>query len=785
MNLNKFSKAELISKLNGLKSNKNDSEPSFLQKTLEYLFLFKTFLLKITLLTIIIKVFKKYSIFRRIWAIFNTILFTIFGISLIDFYEIEAISKVFHNIIDIYSNFYNNLSELFVKKPNIPVEIPSRMNGIQSKTIGIQEGNENSDRIIERFKKIINKPEEIPVQEEIPVVEKPTPFYENKYVIIGGMLVLSCLAWYFYDDMKPLGSAVLGWINSHRSKPEPGKDNSTSSNTTSSNTNIQSLKDWLQEKFNKKGDGSNSAESRGRKIDFDRIGITKPEVVNKDDSYIEILKGLTPITGDRNNFAEEGSAIAGEMSAFITYERSNEFPNQKFREVLFDITRQRFFKLVDANQDLYPILLENRLIKDSINDFFALQDDVFLDLQENKQQENKQEEIIIEGIKSPTYDDILLATIEEQDHWSDKALSPKQDLLSPLKMPKSILSDKRTSKIDEILNKADFSEVDEKFKTVKNVHWEEDLDDYFPKAEEVGVAFKEVKDLKGKSKLVETEIITDEDGVFAEITVNKTQDSIQPVNNERKSLFDMIKARINDKDVVSSPNIGNSNIPSTSNITNVGNIKPVAAQPTISNLLESFNDLYEDTGIDIEDNSNIQQGESSNTKIEDIKSNKPDISNLLKDIRSKRLEYGSPSKIDKDLPKANIEEYSEDQDQDEEEEIGPINWKEEIKFEINRGDIKDRFIDFNFGDKFKDLNKVYIFLNDGSAQYIDVHANKDAIQSIKWDNKGISNPDYKELDIFKIYIMDNIKPKLSQEIYANPNVKILKSFHENRVGRNY
>jgi hypothetical protein len=66
MNLKKYTKAELISKLNGLKSNKNDSEPSFLQKTLEYLFLFKTFLLKITLLTIIIKVFKKYSIFRRI-----------------------------------------------------------------------------------------------------------------------------------------------------------------------------------------------------------------------------------------------------------------------------------------------------------------------------------------------------------------------------------------------------------------------------------------------------------------------------------------------------------------------------------------------------------------------------------------------------------------------------------------------------------------------------------------------------------------------------------------------
>jgi hypothetical protein len=33
--------------------------------------------------------------------------------------------------------------------------------------------------------------------------------------------------------------------------------------------------------------------------------------------------------------------------------------------------------------------------------------------------------------------------------------------------------------------------------------------------------------------------------------------------------------------------------------------------------------------------------------------------------------------------------------------------------------------------------------------------------------------------------MDNVKPKLSQEIYTNSNVKILKSFHTNSVGRNY
>jgi hypothetical protein len=192
-NLNKFTKAELISKLNGLKTSKNsDNKPTLFSEIMKFLLFFKTFLLKITLIAVIIKVFKKYSLFRRIGTIFNTILFSIFGISLIDFYEIESISKIFHNLLDIFSNFYTNISELFGKKVEIPSKLES-LGGINQIPSGIQENNENSERIIERFRKIINKPEEIQVQETI-IEDKPTPFYEDKYVIIGGILILACLA---------------------------------------------------------------------------------------------------------------------------------------------------------------------------------------------------------------------------------------------------------------------------------------------------------------------------------------------------------------------------------------------------------------------------------------------------------------------------------------------------------------------------------------------------------------------------------------------------------------
>jgi len=73
MNLNKFTKAELISKFKRLESKNNSNQTSMLTlnktyffKILNYILLFKNFLFKITLISLIIKIFKKYSLFRRL-----------------------------------------------------------------------------------------------------------------------------------------------------------------------------------------------------------------------------------------------------------------------------------------------------------------------------------------------------------------------------------------------------------------------------------------------------------------------------------------------------------------------------------------------------------------------------------------------------------------------------------------------------------------------------------------------------------------------------------------------
>jgi hypothetical protein len=52
-------------------------------------------------------------------------------------------------------------------------------------------GNEESSTMIERIKQIVHK-------EEVKVIEEPensnTPFYKNKYFIITGIVITTCLS---------------------------------------------------------------------------------------------------------------------------------------------------------------------------------------------------------------------------------------------------------------------------------------------------------------------------------------------------------------------------------------------------------------------------------------------------------------------------------------------------------------------------------------------------------------------------------------------------------------
>jgi hypothetical protein len=153
MNLNKFTKAELISKIKNIKNN-----PENQSKLFTYLLIIKSFIVKFTLLAFIIKFFKKYSLIRRIYLIINTIVMSIFGISMLDFYGLSfisvflaEISSITGNIINYLSNtkFYSYLAGLLTTKVvETPTKIES-MNRIDSSTTKVQTASKGINKVSE------------------------------------------------------------------------------------------------------------------------------------------------------------------------------------------------------------------------------------------------------------------------------------------------------------------------------------------------------------------------------------------------------------------------------------------------------------------------------------------------------------------------------------------------------------------------------------------------------------------------------------------------------------
>lgn len=209
-----LTKAELISKINGLKQKTN---PTLFSKLMNVLLILKSFLIKLTLISLIFKIFKRFKIIRRIWIIVNTIVMSIFGISMLDIYGLSIISafiteitEVTGNIVSYLSNtkFYTIISGFLGFKVESP---KTRMSTVDQSSTGDKESN----KIIERFTKIIhNEPE---------ITKEDDPFYKNKYFILGTFLLISGLTYYYFGDEIKTYSLSLWEL--FRRRGEGGPDN--------------------------------------------------------------------------------------------------------------------------------------------------------------------------------------------------------------------------------------------------------------------------------------------------------------------------------------------------------------------------------------------------------------------------------------------------------------------------------------------------------------------------------------------------------------------------------
>jgi hypothetical protein len=731
-NLTKLTKAELISKLNNIKSTNKDNKDNNFTNFMSILLLLKSFILKFTLIALIIKIFKKYSIFRKIFTVINTILFSIFGISIIDIYEIEFLSKILNNILEIFSKFHINILELFGKK----VETPSRteiLRGIQQTPPRIQTNDDESNRIIERFKGLINKPEEIK-----PDIIEETPFYKDKgnYIKAAAILILLGLGYYYWDDITPVGASILAWVNRFRSRPDPDSDGSNGDLSWTSKFDLSKLKDSIKNKFSKKGGGTNPS-NRPDILFSDSNSDSPIGLSDHNDGFHDLLNkkgkgkdtqltGFSDITGLPENFAEEGQMLLNEIRTFTDHFENDKFPRTDLTTASYNIISRRIEKWSDANPERYHRLINSKYISEAFNKFSDLHSDVNL----------------LASPQSEKYNEVELYTIREQDIWSDKAPSPP---LSP-----KFIQETAMDIIEQDKPATGLSSLMDRF---NNLFGDESLiepvqeNDLLVSMKELSNEVKITKDNLTKDPLIE---------------VNQHDNKHEPdsSNSSMDHYFPKVKPETIESSKKEVPNI------EITNPTEIIAEEPIA--PTIRPKMDM---------------------------------------GLLKQINSRRLEYGSPSIANVGLPREdlspliinkassyNLPDVNEDIDLEDnnsnnsnkqkEENLPLHDWSEEVKFKIRRGDTYERFIDFDFGNHIKDIKSIYVITNDGESYSINpnVVSNHNNKNSFKWDIKGTSNPYWRNLDICSITLID--KSLNSVNIYDNPDIKFLDNFNNN-IGKGF
>lgn len=180
-NLNKYTKAELISKLKNKRleiQNSNTITEGIISKIL----LFKSLILKFTLFAFIITWIKKYSLVRKLWHLFSVIGSTLLGFSMIDIYAFDFIDWLKD------TNFYKWYSELFNKpivetKTDI-IEPSSIMRSSDKNTTGNETKDEKDFGIIRKIHKITNpEPDPVIIDKLEEDIENP-PFYKINILLL-------------------------------------------------------------------------------------------------------------------------------------------------------------------------------------------------------------------------------------------------------------------------------------------------------------------------------------------------------------------------------------------------------------------------------------------------------------------------------------------------------------------------------------------------------------------------------------------------------------------------
>jgi len=426
-NLNKFTKAELISKFKKLEnknSNSNNSNTTLFSKIFDYILYFKTLIFKITLISVLIKTFKKYSVFSKIFRFANWVILSIFGISLIDNFPFDftkEIRYVLAGIITYFTNthFYSFIASIFSGKEtatNQKISLRDRplIEGFSDETTR----NENKSKRNSKISEWLNPEPEVGEDSN------------KKYYIIAALLILSCLSWYYWDEIRTVTPTITNYFR----RPRPGNDGTGDGNTGMNNGNIQPSLDNRPNIADRLKNLVNSNKSDQSQIDLQDKTQNIASTSKLDNSPLDNsmnhyfskpveqqMTGLKEIAGQ--DLASETKSVVNEIGQFLNYYDNSSFPKDAAVGAgIYKLLRDRLNKLMDKNNLFYGEISDDDKVMEKLDRFEELESHFVTQHNspavETNNLDNTQN--ILDN-QSDTYEEVAVANIESRMAWSDRA----------------------------------------------------------------------------------------------------------------------------------------------------------------------------------------------------------------------------------------------------------------------------------------------------------------------------------------------------------------------------
>jgi len=380
-NLNKFTKHELISKLKNLdnqNSNQN-SNKSTLIKIVEYLLYFKSLIFKLTLIAFIIRWIRKYSLVSKFWHIFNIIASVLLGFSLMDIYSLDIITWI--KGTNIY-NWYSDLlypKEIIKDNKSSEFQFPKR---ITEKTTENETGHTRISEWINRNPK--SKIEETKDDSIWDIIQNNS----KAILIVSGVIIISGLSWYYFDEIKDGYFSSIEWIKNHFTKPSGGgqtgdTQSSSQCSITPTSSNIQVINNQTPtstESVIQPPESSGSVDVKGKGVltspSLESLNNRAAESWAEGSSSPKSDSSSTTITPDKSSSTSSSSINTPLVNSFVINNWRHLITNNQedfnFIEKTFasedDLTKEAAEKLVKSLANLMVsyddhILTYERVIK--------------------------------------------------------------------------------------------------------------------------------------------------------------------------------------------------------------------------------------------------------------------------------------------------------------------------------------------------------------------------------------------------------------------------------------